>query len=126
MIERHLGGSHVPNRIQVTCTASSSHNHDRHRLESTTVSNCSSDVPSDFSSDYSDISESEPNSTKTRVLEFHAGSSDPCNEPAALSEIMQDTWSGQRPRCDDSDYGSDTTEDDSPDHNATLPHQNNG
>ena len=53
-IERHLGGRHVPNRIQVTRAAASSHPHSLNPTDS--IGDLSSDVASDVSDVSSDVS----------------------------------------------------------------------
>jgi len=139
-IERHLGGTHLPTRIEVTRTAASSHK--RWCPEVISVSNPSSDLSSDSSDLSSDSSDAE--STQTGAFEIRVGmieleqphiEPDTVNdivndsqvrsdtEEDALEQIVQESWSGHHSRVDD--YESDTEAEDFNEDSA-LPRQIKG
>ena len=120
-IERHLGGTHVPNRIQVTRAAASSHPHSLNPINS--YDDLSSDVASDASGVSSNVSPSVSSDHESKDVTIVAPLNDinppfndidpPFNDPVndELAEIVRNTWSGRRGDNYDEDTEDEDTED---------------
>lgn len=145
-IERHLGGKHLPTRIQVTHSQAYSSSHKRRRPQSLSASDSGNDLSTDISSGSSissDIKftlshhpthshhpdiEPEPVGSDSRsqagtdkhLFDSHvispAGTD---TEEDNVPKIVKDTWSGRRSHVED--YHSDSEDDDFNKH--TFPQQ---